>query len=64
MFSMKTAPKNGQKMLLLVGDNEWSAIGYYDKRLGWVAEKHIITGGKVSIVKVNPVGWEPLRSAA
>ena len=63
MFSMKTAAKNGQKMLLLVGDNEWSAVGYYDKRLGWVAEKHL-AGSKANIIKVNPVGWEPLKSVA
>jgi hypothetical protein len=63
MFSMKTAPKTGQKMLLLVGDNEWSAVGYYDKKLGWVAERNI-TGLQISLVKVEPIGWEPLKSAA
>jgi len=62
MFSMKTAPKNGEKMLLLVGENEWSSVGYYDKKLGWVAEKHL--GGRTSVVRVKPVGWEPLKSAA
>lgn len=50
-------------MLLLVGDNEWSAIGYYDECLGWVAEKHL-AGSKANIIKVNPVGWEPLKSVA
>jgi hypothetical protein len=63
MFSMKTAPKTGQKLILLVGENEWSAIGYYDAKLGWVAEKHIL-GQKPALVKVKPVGWEPLRTAA
>ncbi len=63
MFSMKTAPKTGQKLLLLVGENEWSSVGYYDKRLGWVAEKHLV-GQKASVVKVEPVGWEPIKSAA
>jgi len=36
---MNTAPRNGQKLLLLVGDNEWCTVGYFDKKLGWVAEK-------------------------
>jgi hypothetical protein len=63
MFSMKTAPKNGQKLLLLVGENEWSSVGYFDKRLGWVAEKNI-PGRKAAVVRVEPVGWEPIKSAA
>ena len=63
MFSMKTAPKTGQKLILLVGENEWSSVGYYDKKLGWVAEKKIV-GQKPGIVKVEPVGWEPIKSAA
>ncbi len=63
MFSMKTAPKTGQKLLLLVGENEWSAVGYFDKKLGWVAEKKI-AGLKPGLVKVDPVGWEPIKSAA
>ena len=63
MFTMKTASKTGQKMLLLVGDNEWSTIGFYDERLGWVAETHL-AGSKASIIKVKPVGWGPLKGAA
>jgi hypothetical protein len=63
MFSMKTAPKTGQKLLLLVGENEWSAVGYYDKKLGWVAENNI-PGRKVAVVRVDPVGWDPIKSAA
>jgi hypothetical protein len=63
MFSMKTAPKTGQKLLLLVGDNEWSAVGYYSKKLGWVVERNI-PGQKTAIVRVEPVGWDPIKSAA
>lgn len=57
MFSMRTAPKNGQKLLLLVGDNEWCTVGYFDKKLGWVAEQK--NGSpKATVVKIRPKGWE------
>lgn len=63
MFAMRTAPKNGQKIILLVGDNEWSTIGYFDDKLGWVAEKRR-GHPEAGVVPVKPKGWEPFRSAA
>jgi hypothetical protein len=58
MFSMNTAPKTGQRLLLVVGDNEWCSVGYYDPKLGWVVENKKDNPEAV-LVKVAPKGWEP-----
>ncbi len=58
MFSMNTAPKNGQKLLLMVGTNEWCSVGYYDDKLGWVVERKQ-DNQKAGVVQVTPKGWEP-----
>jgi hypothetical protein len=58
MFSMNTAPKTGQRLLLMIGTNEWCSVGYYDQKLGWVVERKQ-DNPKAGVVKVTPKGWEP-----
>lgn len=60
MFSMNTAPKTGQKLLLMVGNHEWCSVGYYDKKLGWVVDKKK-DKPEAGVVRVSPKGWEPYQ---
>jgi hypothetical protein len=60
MFSMNTAPKTGQKLLLMVGNNEWCSVGYYDRKLGWVVDKKK-DDPEAGVVQITPKGWEPYQ---
>jgi len=60
MFSMNSAPKTGQKLLLMVGNSEWCSVGYYDRKLGWVVEKKK-DNPEAGVIQITPKGWEPYQ---